>query len=443
MEGLGALRPEVAEAALADRSSGVREQAVRLAPIHALFDFHDADARVRMELAYRMGETDGGQATDVLATLANGADAWLRTAIVSSSRTRAVELLRRLASDEIASLIAVTIGARNDKEEIASAVELARGSSAILRGLGDGLKRANRSLASVPGLAAVLEEAQRDAFDESQPVPRRIEATGMLSYGSFAAAQGVLPRLFEARVPAAVRLAAIRSLVTFPDREVGLLLVERWPTLDGDARRESLAWFRPANRQALLLEAMEKERISPPDIGADLRRALLANASLAARAEKLVGSLGAGDRRAVIREYRTALAKKGNAVAGREVYRKNCVNCHRIGEEGHEVGPNLASIRTKSPEEILDQILDPNRSVEPQYLAYQIVTTGGRVFDGVLDSASETSVTLRRAEGATETVLRANIEKIFCSGMSLMPEGMEKTIDGQQMADLMAFLRNP
>jgi putative heme-binding domain-containing protein len=76
-------------------------------------------------------------------------------------------------------------------------------------------------------------------------------------------------------------------------------------------------------------------------------------------------------------------------------------------------------------------------------LAYQIVTTGGRVFDGVLDSASETSVTLRRAEGATETVLRANIEKIFCSGMSLMPEGMEKTIDGQQMADLMAFLRNP
>jgi putative heme-binding domain-containing protein len=134
--------------------------------------------------------------------------------------------------------------------------------------------------------------------------------------------------------------------------------------------------------------------------------------------------------------------KKGDAANGREVYRKNCITCHRSGDEGHEVGPNLASVRTKSPEEILDQILDPNRLVEPQFFSYQILTTSGRVVDGILDSASETSVTLRRAEAATETVLRANIERIFCSGISLMPEGMEKTVDAQQMADLIAFLRS-
>ena len=114
-----------------------------------------------------------------------------------------------------------------------------------------------------------------------------------------------------------------------------------------------------------------------------------------------------------------------------------------VGDEGREVGPNLASIRTKAPEEILDQILDPNRLVDPQYVSYQVLTTGGRVVDGILDAANPTSVTLRRAEGATETVLRANIEKIVCTGVSLMPEGLEKVIAPEQMSDLIAFLRSP
>ena len=197
---------------------------------------------------------------------------------------------------------------------------------------------------------------------------------------------------------------------------------------------------RPA---ALLLEAMEKGRVSPAEIGLDFRRMLLGNPAVAGRAEKLVGTTGAGDRRAAVLAYRPALGKRGNAVAGREVFRKNCVTCHRVGDEGHEVGPNLATIRTKTPEEILDQILDPNRLVEPQYFTYQILTTGGRVVDGVLDAANVTSVTLRHTEGATETVLRANIESIVCTGISLMPEGLEKAIDPGQMSDLIAFLRSP
>ena len=423
------------------RASASRRSAWR--SVEALLGFDDPDAHVRMELAYRMGETEDPRATDVLAHLAGGADVWLRTAIVSSSSRRAVELLRRLADDEIAPMIAETIGARNDEAEIAAALGLARSSPTILRGLGDGLNRANRSLASIPALAPVFEEAERAALDESKSVAGRVEAVGVLSYGTFAAARRCLPRLLDARAPAPVKLAALRSLIEFPDREVGLLLLEAWPTLDAEARRESLAWFRPADRQALLVEAMEEGRVSPAEIGADLRRMLLGNQALAGRAEVLVGTAGAGDRRAEVQAYRPALGRRGDATAGREVFRKNCVGCHRIGDEGHEVGPNLASIRTKAPEEILDQILDPNRLVDPQYVSYQVLTTGGRVVDGILDAANPTSVTLQRAEGATETVLRANIEKIVCTGVSLMPEGLEKVIAPEQMSDLIAYLRSP
>ena len=87
-------------------------------------------------------------------------------------------------------------------------------------------------------------------------------------YGTFAATRRCLPRLLDARAPAPVKLAALRSLIAFADREVGSLLLEAWPTLDAEARRESLVWFRPADRQALLVEAMEQGRVSPAEIGA-------------------------------------------------------------------------------------------------------------------------------------------------------------------------------
>ena len=443
LEGLGALRPEVAEAALegclvgrprAGGPPGARRDASRALTIRTRacgWSWHIGWER----------PTTRGRPTSWLAWPKVRTCGYERRS--SAHRGRAAELLRRLADDEIAPLLAVTIGARNDEAEIAAALGLARGSPTILRGLGDGLNRANRSLASVPALAPVFEEAERAALDESKPVARRVEAVRMLSYGTFAAAKRCLPRLFDARRP---RRSGSPPSVRWSRSPIGKWDRSCWnPGRRSTPRPGGSRWrgSGPADRQALLLEAMEKDRVSPAEIGADLRRALLGNKALAERAEKLVGSAGAGDRRAVVQAYRPALGKKGNATAGREVFRKNCVSCHRIGDEGHEVGPNLASIRTKSPEEILDQILDPNRLVEPQYFAYQILTTGGRVFDGILDAANETSVTLRRAEGATETVLRANIEKIVCSGVSLMPEGLEKVIDLEQMADLIAFLRSP
>ncbi|RPI81332.1 MAG: hypothetical protein EHM42_10815, partial [Planctomycetaceae bacterium] len=84
--------------------------------------------------------------------------------------------------------------------------------------------------------------------------------------------------------------------------------------------------------------------------------------------------------------------------------------------------------------------LDPNREVNPQYLNYILVTTGGKSITGLIAAETATSVTLRRQENQTDTVLRSDIDTLRSSGLSIMPEGLEKDLDQQAMADLIAYL---
>jgi len=64
----------------------------------------------------------------------------------------------------------------------------------------------------------------------------------------------------------------------------------------------------------------------------------------------------------------------------------------------------------------------------------------GRTLSGFILGESLTSLTLKRAGGVEETVLRQNIEDLTSTRLSLMPEGLEQLIDRQQMSDLLAYL---
>ncbi len=85
-------------------------------------------------------------------------------------------------------------------------------------------------------------------------------------------------------------------------------------------------------------------------------------------------------------------------------------------------------------------MLDPNREVNPQYVNYVLITDDGRSMTGMVAAETANSVTLRRAEDITDTVPRGEIEVLRSSGLSIMPEGLEKQIDPAAMADLLAYL---
>ena len=90
---------------------------------------------------------------------------------------------------------------------------------------------------------------------------------------------------------------------------------------------------------------------------------------------------------------------------------------------------------------IVVALFDPNREVDPRYIRYQAVTVDGRILLGIVATEAPTSVTLRRADGVEDTILRTNLESLRSTKLSLMPEGMEKDLSKQDVADLLAYLK--
>jgi putative heme-binding domain-containing protein len=328
-----------------------------------------------------------------------------------------MELLKRVPPDaETARSLASMLG-----EE---ALPLAREHFTILSGVAEGLRRNGRTLPSE--LIDVAAKASADNAD----------AVRVLASAPFERAEIALAPLLEPGRPEALRTAAARTLATFRDARAGARLLASWRGVPPAIRAEILAWFRPPERQAALLDALEEGRIAPGEITTDLRRALTGE-----RARKLLGEGPSSDRRKVIAGYLEVLDATGDAARGREVYRKTCAACHRAGGEGAEKGPDFATVRSRSPEELLIAILDPNREVNPQFLQVKVRTKGGDVLDGIVAAESAAGLTLKRAEGEPVALLRSDIEAIAPTTLSLMPEGLERSVDVHQMADLIEFIR--
>jgi len=186
--------------------------------------------------------------------------------------------------------------------------------------------------------------------------------------------------------------------------------------------------FARPNRISALLDAVEKKELSANQIEPARLEQLRnhKNAALRARAKKLLAGQVSADRRIILEDYQSVLDLKADAGRGKMVFKKNCATCHRLENEGVEVGPDLRSaLRNKTKEGLLLDILDPSREVDPRFINYMVTTQGGRVFTGMIAAETASSLTLRRAEKAEDTILRSQVDEIRATAKSLMPDGLE------------------
>jgi putative heme-binding domain-containing protein len=132
--------------------------------------------------------------------------------------------------------------------------------------------------------------------------------------------------------------------------------------------------------------------------------------------------------------------KPGDAAKGKLIFQQQCAKCHRHNGEGGNVGPDLTGMAAHPKSELIVHILDPSRSVEGNFVSYTVATTDGRTLTGLLASETRTAVDLLDTEGKTQRVLREDIDELVASKKSLMPEGFEKQIPPEGLADLLEFL---
>jgi putative heme-binding domain-containing protein len=284
-----------------------------------------------------------------------------------------------------------------------------------------------------------LATLQDGALDEAA----RRQAVDLLGALPLPQSSETLSGLLDPRTPQSLQIAAVRALANHAEPEIAGLLLDHWREYPPDVRKEVIAALlsRDARCEVFLRRAAADADIVN-QIDAAQRTMLLGsrNESIRTLAQKLFS----GDdrpRQAVIDAYRPALESAGFSDQGREVFTANCSACHKIGDVGTALGPDLTTSQNRTPDVLLTHILDPNRYVLPNYVQYVVLDATGRTYTGMMTAQTATSVTLQREKGAADTLLRANIDEIASTGKSMMPEGLEKSISVAQMADLLVFLQ--
>ncbi|MFG0332393.1 MAG: PQQ-dependent sugar dehydrogenase [Maioricimonas sp. JB049] len=120
-----------------------------------------------------------------------------------------------------------------------------------------------------------------------------------------------------------------------------------------------------------------------------------------------------------------------------------CRNCHRVGETGKMVGPDLTRIGgQRSRRELLESILAPSRRIDPKFVTYAVQTDAGRVHSGLVIDETESSVTLREASGKDVVLQREEIDDMIAQPKSLMPELLVRDMTARDVADLLAYLES-
>jgi putative membrane-bound dehydrogenase-like protein len=468
------------------------ENATLIATAMALTD--DPAPRVRFQAVLALGSHDYRAALTRFAKMAvqDAGDRWARAAALSAAGKHPVEFLEAVLAraehrkapgasfltkdtpaaapvDGLGALLAEAcrvVAASQPPESLppliakltsANSLDLAARAAAIT-GLGDALRPRKITLekltegdaTAVADARAGLDRLMRNsialAADARQPLPARQAAVGLLAYAGPATAGEPLRALISPREPTEIQTAAARALLQLPDLRVATPLLEaaRWRALTPPVREAVLAGLmsQPAGVKELLA-AMEAGAVPPATIDPTRRNQLLKHRdkTVAAKAETLFKNLQGGDRQKVYEEYKSALALKPNVTNGHAIFTKTCAQCHVMNGEGARVGPELTGIRNQPAEVLLLHILVPSQEIVAGFNAYEIETKDGRTATGLLASETPTSVTLRRALGEEETILRSNIASMTAGTISLMPDELEKTMSRQDLRDLIAFLK--
>ncbi len=302
-----------------------------------------------------------------------------------------------------------------------------------------------RRLSGVFGDADVLAAMRATLADTHAALAARKEAFALLSRINDTSAVSIFVALLD---DPEFRSAALPVASRSTDPAVAARLLSAYPSFDGKDRAAAVATLasRPAFARPLV-EAIEAKRFPKDDIAATQLRQLrgLDDAEIRAALDRVYGTVNESPAAA---KASMARLKKVWADApkwaidrgrGRAVFDKACANCHMHGETGGKLGPNLTGAWMNGPDYFVENLVDPNAVVGPDYQLTTVITDDGRSINGIIADETPASLVLRTPEGLV-TVPTAAIEERTTSAVSLMPSGILENLPDDEFLSLIAFL---
>ncbi|MGA1236382.1 MAG: PVC-type heme-binding CxxCH protein [Limisphaerales bacterium] len=481
---LGGLIMEDLMPALSDPHPRVRENALRIAEhfdasplIEAASRLaSDPDPKVRLQFALSAGEWNSPIAGRALARLAaaDSGDPFLSAAIMSSALPHLEALADISRSPEVsvesplsAQLVTLALSLKNrtvleqmlrpaltsesvgfERQQMMLAERLAAAMQSEPGGLSS-LAKGNDTLASM--VSQAMDDSPGSLFNFAQQTLADPEADS-LSRSAAARLLALDPTRRDILVPlltdlltprntAEIQQAAITALAMTADPQVPSILLEQSKHLSPKARAQAMDTLLSREPWAhALAETIQHGHTLPLD--ASQRSRLLHHPS--ARVRELAGNALAqpSSRTDVLEQFQPALQLAGDPQRGRSIYQQSCITCHKLGDTGGTVGPDLKSVASHPPPKLLANILDPSADVQPGFHAYDCELTDGTELYGLVTSETGVSITLKSADGSERTIRRQDIAALRITNLSLMPEGLETGLTPQDLADLLALLRS-
>ncbi|MCE9605117.1 MAG: HEAT repeat domain-containing protein [Planctomycetia bacterium] len=135
---------------------------------------------------------------------------------------------------------------------------------------------------------------------------------------------------------------------------------------------------------------------------------------------------------------------KGDATHGAAIFEKtSCVKCHRFGNRGEAVGPDLSAVAQRfTRKEILESILYPSQVISDQYSSKIVTTVDGKTLSGIVAPSGSDSVVVLQANGEKTVIANKDVESTSPGKKSSMPEGLLNSLQLQDVADLFAYFNS-
>ena len=300
------------------------------------------------------------------------------------------------------------------------------------------------------GSPAAISKAVDRVYDTKTPETDRIALIEVLGQIARKESLDTLFTLVVNNGSSALRLAALSALASFQAPEIASRLLTAYPGLPPALRDRALAVLstRPI-WAASLLEAMSQGKVTPKELRTAQVQQILQfhDSALTKRLETLWGRLprsGSPEKVRRIAEIRGLLPEgdKGNAARGQAVFKENCAVCHRLFEEGEQIGPDLTGAERANLDFLLTSIIDPSAEIRKEYQAQSIALVDGRVLSGLVLEETANTITLIDSNRQKTVIPRDQVEETKPSDVSLMPEGQLDKLRDDQIRDLFRYLQS-